>query len=80
MPLSSVSERGFSGINTTQKGNDMDSLTAAISGEFNACWRIDIDDENETRIIMNATGWDDAMAQVERAGFTIDQIINYTVC
>lgn len=66
----------------------MSSYDDALSGEFEACWRVDIanalnsDNErvDEIRVTINATGFDGMIKAINKMGYSIDNVINYVAC
>ena len=62
----------------------MNSSIDALTGEFEACWRVLIDIDgvecNEKTLTFNATGWDGMMAYIKAKGFSSDQILDYSHC
>lgn len=59
----------------------MQSIQTAHDGSHESCWRVLIDTNGgETLLVINASGADAMLSEVERAGYSLPQIISYTVC
>ena len=62
----------------------MNSSIAAMTGEFEACWRFLIDatglESDEFLLVINASGIDAALERVKQRGYGIEQILDYSVC
>ena len=59
----------------------MQSIQTAHDGSHEACWRVLIDaNGGETLLVINASGSDAMLSEVERHGYSLLQILSYTVC
>jgi len=62
----------------------MQSIQTAHDGSHESCWRVLIDtngtESGETLLVINAIGSDAMLNEVERQGYSLLQILSYTVC
>lgn len=59
----------------------MQSIQTAHDGSHESCWRVLIDTNGgETLLVISAIGSDAMLSEVERQGYSLLQILSYTVC